>query len=163
MLSVLEERFAEAHGLAIAADLVTAKVLARIDDDELRLHLHGLAHDAAETRARCIELEERYDDETAVELLQHVNVTKDRAADLSGAWFRAGTGPLAAWSFLAMGEAAEVAAWSTVTRLALSAADPVLCDLGSWALEVQERHLGAALAGAVRLAAQLDPRAPRWG
>jgi hypothetical protein len=163
VLTVLEERLAEAHGLAIAADMITAKVAERIADPGLRHDLRSLAADANETRARCVVLERRYDDETAAELLHRINVTKDRANDLAGAWFKAGTAPLTAWTFLAMGEAAEVTAWSTVATLAVAAEDPALCELGAWALEVQERHLGVALTGAVRLAQELDPHGARWG
>jgi hypothetical protein len=163
MLTVLEEKLAEAHALAIAADAVTAKVLERIADVELRHDLHALQRDAAETRARCLALEERYDEETRRELLHHVGSTRDKATDLAGAWFKAGTGPIASWTFLAMGEAAEVAAWSAVTALAVRARDGAVCDLAGWALGLQQRHLRVALEGAVRLAERTDPDAPRWG
>ncbi len=163
VLTALEEQLAEAHGLAIAAEVVTSQVAERIADPDLRHDLRALAADANETRARCVALERRYDDETAIELLHHVNVAKDRANDLAGKWFKAGTGPLRAWTFLAMGEAAEVTAWSAVATLALAAGDAAVCELGGWALEVQERHLGVALTGAVRLARELDPDGARWG
>jgi len=163
VLTELEERLADAHALAVAAGAVIAQVIERLDDVDLRRELRALAEDAVETRARCLALEARYDDDTATALLHHVESTRNRAADLAGAWFRAGTGPLAAWTFLAMGEAGEVAAWRAVTVLAARAGDVELQALGSWALGVQERHLELALAGSTRLAEASDPSAPRWG
>jgi hypothetical protein len=99
----------------------------------------------------------------AEELLAHANTTAERAADLAGAWFTAGTGPLAAWSFLAMSEAGEVAVWSALQSLAARGPYPALTDLAAWALPIQRRHLDVALAGAVQLAEGADPLAPRWG
>jgi hypothetical protein len=119
--------------------------------------------DADETRARCLETERALGEETALEILAHANVTSEKAADLAGAWFKAGTGPLAAWSFLAMGEAAEVAAWAALTSLVARDGSPGLVELASWALPVQERHLQIALEGAVVLAEAGDPAEPRWG
>jgi hypothetical protein len=83
--------------------------------------------------------------------------------DLAGAWFKAGTGPLTAWQFLAMGEAAEVAAWSALDRLAARDGDAPLQELAAWALPIQQRHLQVALDGAVALATTADPFAARWG
>ncbi len=163
MLTVLQEKLAEAHALAIASDAVAAKVLERVDDPGLRHDLQAMQRDAAETRARCIELEKRYDEETRRELLHHVSSTRDKATDLASAWFKAGTGPIASWAYLAMGEAGEVAAWSAVTALAVRARDGALCELAGWALELQQTHLRIALEGAVRLAERADPDAPRWG
>ena len=80
-----------------------------------------------------------------------------------GAWFKAGTGPLAAWSFLAMGEAAEVATWSALLQLARRADPEGIGALAEWGLPIQERHLKTALDGAVRLADLADPHAARWG
>jgi fructose-bisphosphate aldolase class 1 len=159
MLTLLDAKLAEAHALAIAADVVTAKVLERTTDSELRYALRELARDAGETRARCVELEQRYDDETATELLHEVNHTKDKANELAASWFKAGTDTLEAWTFLAMGEAAEVATWSALTALAVQADDEEVCALGAWALDLQERHLRVALACSVRLAEAANPAA----
>jgi len=163
MLSVLQEKLAEAHGLALAASTLTMKVADRVEDGGLRLQLHDLRRDAEETRARCLEAERKFGPELAEELLAHANKTNERAADLAGAWFKAGTGPLAAWSFLAMGEAGEVAVWSALDVLAARAADRAVAELTAWALPIQRRHLEVALEGAVRLADSADPAAPRWG
>jgi hypothetical protein len=164
MLTVLQEKIAEAHGLAIAAAVVTEKVEAIVPDAGLRHDVRQLRADAEETRRRCLDLEERYGAEAAAEMLEHANTTREKAADLAGAWFGAGTGPLAAWSFLAMGEAAEVTTWSALGTLAAKSHGGRDAQvLASWALAVQARHLETALRGAIRLAELADADAPRWG
>jgi len=158
ILTVLQEKLAEAHGLAIAAAVVVNKVEERTLDLELRRRLWTMQEDAAEVRARCLELERRLG--LADELLAHANTTREHAADLAAAWFKAGTSPLRAWSFLAMGEAGEVATWSAVA--ALANADGI-AELAAWALPLQRRPLELALDGAALLAREADPDGPRYG
>jgi hypothetical protein len=161
MLTVLQEALAEAHGLAIAASATVDRVERRTLDRDLRRRLDELRLDAAEARARCLDAERSFGDELAAEVVARANTVSDRAAELAGAWFRAGTGPLAAWTFLAMGEAGEVAAWSSLRLLAER--EGRLVELAEWGLEVQRRHLELALDGVELIAAQLEPVAPRWG
>jgi hypothetical protein len=156
MLTVLQEKLAEAHGLAIAAAVVVDKVEERTLDSELRRRLWTLQEDAAEMRARCLALERELGDE----LLAHAHVTRDRSADLAAAWFKAGTSPLRAWTFLAMGEAGEVATWMAIE--ALADVDRI-AELAAWALPMQQRHLELALDGTAQLAKQADPSGPRFG
>ncbi|HZT92184.1 MAG TPA: hypothetical protein VFA05_09105 [Gaiellaceae bacterium] len=163
MLTVLQEKLAEAHGLAIAATTLTKKVEAIVHEPSLAGELRGMRADAEEARARCLVVEEKLPPELAEELRAHANTTHEKASDLLGAWFKAGTGPLRAWNFLAMGEAGEVATWSQLATLAARAGDDDACELAAWGLLVQQRHLETALAGAVVLAAQFDPIGPRWG
>jgi hypothetical protein len=161
MLTVLHEKLAEAHGLAIAAAVVVDKVEERTLDLELRRRLWTMQEEAAEVRARCLEAERGLG--PADELLAHANVTRGHAADLAAAWFKAGTSPLRAWSFLAMGEAGEVATWAAVQALAARANLDGIAELSAWALPLQRRHLELALDGAAQLARLADPQAPRWG
>lgn len=161
MLTVLLEALADAHGLAIAASATVDRVEQRTLDHGLRRLLDELRLDSAEARARCLDAERSFGDELAAEVLAHANTVGDRAADLAGAWFKAGTGPTAAWTFLAMGEAGEVAAWSGLRLLAER--DGRLVELAEWGLEVQRRHLELALEGVELLAGHLEPAAPRWG
>jgi hypothetical protein len=158
MLTVLQEKLAEAHGLAIAAAVVVDKVDERTPDLELRRRLWTMQEDAAEVRARCLAVEEGLG--LQEELLAHANTTRQHAADLAAAWFKAGTSPLRAWPFLAMGEAGEVATWAAVEVLAN--ADGI-AELAAWALPLQRRHLELALDGAAQLARQADPDGQRWG
>jgi hypothetical protein len=163
MLTVLQERLAEAHALAIAATAVTAKVAERLGNPSLVRELEGMRRDAEETRSRCLAAERAFGEEVAGELLAHANTVAGKAADLAGAWFKAGTGPVAAWSFLAMSEAGEVATWATLGELAMRSSADGVTELAAWGLPVQERHLGIALDGAVLLGRLDDPEAPRWG
>jgi hypothetical protein len=164
ILTELQEKLAEAHGLAMAAAVVTEKVEAIVPDAELRHDLRRLRADAEETRRRCLAAEAAYGAERGTSMLEHANTTKEKAADLAGAWFKAGTGPLAAWSFLAMGEAAEVALWSAVATLAAKSGDGRdVQQLSAWAVDVQTRHLETALRGSIRIGELLDADAPRWG
>jgi hypothetical protein len=160
MLTVLQEALAEAHGLAIAASATVDRVELRTVDRTLLGRLDELRLDAAEARARCLDAGRSLGDEPAAEILAHANTVGDRAAELAGAWFKAGTGPTAAWTFLAMGEAGEVASWSALRLLAEREG---LVELAEWGLELQRRHLELALEGVELLAERLEPAAPRWG
>jgi|SRR5579862_987307 len=163
VLTVLQQKLAEAHGLAIAAADVTRLVEPRVDDVVLRGDVRAMRREAEETRARCLNAEREIGEPVAAEMLAHANTIAGRAADLAGAWFKAGTDPLSAWSFLAMGEAGEVTTWAAVAALAVQARAPGVAELADWALEVQQRHLEVALTGAVRLAQLEEPAAPRFG
>lgn len=163
MLTVLQEKLAEAHGLAIAAAVVTAKVAERVTDETLLEALSALQDDTDETRARCVLVERTLPAELHDEVRAHAISTHESASDLAGSWFTAGTDPLRAWSFLAMGEAAEVATWRAVAALAARADADDVAGLAAWALPIQQRHLAFALDGATVLAERLDPAGPRWG
>jgi hypothetical protein len=161
MLTVLQEQLAEAHGLAMAAAETVERVDSRVTDPELRRRLDQLRLDASEARGRCLEAERSYGEELATEMLAHANTVAERAADMAGVWFKAGTSPLAAWGFLAMGEAAEVSSWSALCSLAEREGE--LAGLAAWGVEVQRRHLELVLEGTPRVAELFSPAAPRWG
>ena len=57
MLTVLQEKLAEAHGLAMAAAVVAGKVEERTLDRELRRRLWTMQEDAGRVRVRCLEAE----------------------------------------------------------------------------------------------------------
>ena len=163
MLTVLQQKLAEVHGLAMSATVVTHKVEARLEDEGLIRELRAMREDAEETRARCLLVEKILPEEIFEEVRAHANSTHETGADLVGAWFKAGTDPLRAWTFLAMGEAAEVSMWSALAALAADAEEPNVAELVEWALPIQRRHLAVALDGSVALAAQADAIGPRWG
>jgi hypothetical protein len=163
MLTVLQQKLAEAHGLAISASVVTAKVAERVEDRDLLRALETMHAEAEETRARCLVVERQLPEELFEELRAHANSTHEHGSDLVGAWFKAGTDALRAWAFLAMGEAGELAVWSAVAALAARADADDVAELAAWAVPVQKRHLSAALEGAVVLSGHFDPIGPRWG
>jgi hypothetical protein len=163
VLTVLQEKLAEGHALAMAATTVTEKVEALVADEALIAQLVQMREEAEETRTRCLAVESTFGGEIAETMLAHAQTTKEKAADLAGAWFKAGTGPLAAWSFLAMGEAAEVAVWSALEILAAKADDQRILALAAWALPIQRAHLDTAFSGTARVAELRNPNGARWG
>lgn len=163
MLTALQEALAEGHGLAMAAGETVALVEAQLPPSPLSATLSAIAADAADLRRRCLDAEEAQGPDSAAELLAHANATRDRAAAAAAAWLRPGTSPVAAWAFLAMTEAGELATWTAIARMAGAAGDASSSALAAWAVPVQERHLAAVLDGARRLALLDDPRAPRRG
>jgi hypothetical protein len=163
MLSVLQEKLAEAHGLALAASWLTEELERRIDRPRLLADLDRLRQEAGETRSRCLAVEGSFGAEPAAEMLAHANTVDGHLSDVAASWLKAGTDPLSAWSFLVMGEAAEVAAWSVLDVLAERGRGTDVRALTEWGLPVQERHLRIALDGAVVLAERVEPHAARWG
>ncbi len=161
-LTVLEEALAQAHGLAIAAGDSAVLVQERMPAG-LRNDLHDLREDERESRARCHEATRRLAPDTGTQMLAHANTIAWRMSDFATTWFRAGTDPLAAWNFLAMTEAGEVAAWRAVAELAARAGPGDAAVLAAWALPVHEGHLALALHGTLQLAEGLDPLADRAG
>ena len=141
----LHQRFADAWGLALAAGPVLELVEERTPEPELRVALHELRTDALETQARCRRFAEA--EPEADELRAHAQSRKSRAGELALPWFKAGTTAVEAWTFLAMAEAGEVAAWSSVARIAADANRSDLHDLAQWAVGLQRQHLAAALEG----------------
>lgn len=156
-LNVLQEKLAVAWGLALAAVTLTEKVESRTPDPSLRLDLSRMREDARETQARCQGEVAALPVEVANELRATAQRTKDHAGELSVIWLKAGTDAVGAWTFLAMGEAGEVAAWLALTELAEQAASRPLLELGRWALVVQRAHLETALAGTLALTAEERP------
>lgn len=161
MLTVLQQQLGEVHGLAMAASETVDRVEPRVADRELRRRLDELRLDAAKVRARCLDAEGAYGEELGSEILAQANTVGEKAADLAGAWFKAGTGPLEAWCFLAMGEAGELSSWTALRSLAEREGE--LAELAAWGVGVQRRHLELVLEGAPLLAGLLQPAAPRWG
>lgn len=161
MLSVLQQQLGEVHGLAMAASETVDRVEARVVNRELRRRLDALRLDASEIRGRCLEAERAYGEELGREIVEHANTVAEQAADLAEAWFKAGTSPLSAWSFLAMGEAGELSSWTALSSLAEREGE--LVELAAWGVDVQRRHLDLVLAGTPLVAELFEPAAPRWG
>lgn len=150
MLSPLQRSLATAHGLAIAATVTVEHVQPRTPEGPLSGHLRQMHDDAVDTRRRCLRAEQAFGAEGKTEMLAHAHKTNERGADLIGAWFKAGTAPIEAWMFLAMAEAAEVAAWRSFAMLVAQTdgAGKDLRQLVESTLAVQQHHLELALDGA---------------
>jgi hypothetical protein len=158
-LSVLEEHFGDAWGFALAAVTVTDLVEARTVEPSLLVVLHRMNADGLELQGRCLDLAGRYPDDLADELRARAQHSRGKASDLAAPWFKAGTGAVEAWSFLAMAEAGELATWTAVERVAREHGHAPLRRLASWSARIQRQHLDAALQGvqSVAVARVLDP------
>ncbi|HSC50546.1 MAG TPA: hypothetical protein VLD16_09815 [Gaiellaceae bacterium] len=161
MLTVLQQQLGDVHGLGMAAAETVERVETRLLDSELRRRLDVLRRDAAQIRARCLDAERSYGPELASEILARANTVGEQASDLAAAWFKAGTGPIAAWSFLAMGEAGELSSWTALASLA--GREDELVELAAWGVDVQRKHLELVLDGSARVAELFEPAGPRWG
>ena len=144
-------------GLALAAVTLTEKVEERTPERSLRLELSRMRDDALETQARSHGEAATLPVDVADELRATAQRTKNPAGELSIIWLKSGADAVAAWTFLAMGEAGEFAAWLAVTEVTEPAADAALLDLARWALETRRRHLETAFAGTVALAGAEQP------
>ena len=153
---MLEAKLAEAHGLAIAAATVAPRVSEIVEQHELAALCDELRAETDQVRARCAHLEQ----EMGKELLAHANSTAARSLGLLEAWFTAGTDPLAAWTFLAMTEAAEVSTWAAIATLSRGGE---VAELASWALELQRRHLRVVLDSVGKLASEVLARSTEMG
>ena len=76
MLSVLQEKLGEVHGLAMAAATVTEHVQERTDDAELFVELRRMRDDAEEARARCLSAERGFEPVRAEEIIAHAITRK---------------------------------------------------------------------------------------
>jgi hypothetical protein len=151
-LTLLHEKLSEAWALALAGVTVTERLRQRLADPGLASELARMQREARETHARCHGVASALGVELEDELRAKAQRTRDKAADMLLTWLKPGTDDLAAWTFLVMAEAAEVAAWRVVVRLAEDAEDERFLGLATWALPIQERHLETALEGCTRLA-----------
>ncbi len=161
MLTILQEKLAEAHGLGIVATEVASRIANLTGELAGGRELETMREESEETRARCLRAEEHLPPELADEMRAHTATAHEKGVDLIGAWFKAGTDRLRAWTFLAMVEAAEVAAWIVVEALAARTDDSEISDLARWALPVQRRHLATAFESLAALTSGLDPVDPR--
>ena len=164
MLTVLQQKLAEAHGLAIAAAAVTRTVEARIEDADLRRELRSMRDDAEETRQRCLRVERAAAGGASRRAARARDLERTRRPPISSG---RGSRPVrtrsARGASSTMGEAGEVAAWTAVAALAMRGDDGDVAELAAWALPVQKRHLETALDAIAPLSTTFDPVGPRWG
>jgi hypothetical protein len=165
VLDNLQESLAEAHGLAIAASTVMTRVEQLTPGGSLRSRLREMRNDAEETRARCQQIERAYGAELADASRAHAISIDEKVADLVNAWFKADTGPLMAWTFLAMTVAGEVATWRAISELAAQTSPDgeSIRGFAAWAQPVHESHLELALEGSSLLGRMLAPHATHGG
>ena len=111
-LNTLEEKLGEVAGLAAAAQDVTKKVEALLDDDsELLAELRKQREEAEETERRCVEVAgEREGKKTAI--LDKAAETKKEAKAFMDIYLDEESDQLDGYEFLTMTEAGEVGHWA---------------------------------------------------
>ena len=158
-LNALQEKLGDALGLAMAAHAATRQVERIVEgDDALVETLVAMRDDAAHTIDRCARVAAGFGDETRWEIQAHAVYVQRKAGEMTNAWIKLGTDAVEAFSFLAMGEAGEVAVWIALGTLN-GTFDTEVAELVEWALPIQERHLQAALEGVVHASQRRAPTA----
>ncbi len=156
-LNTLEEKLGEVTGLAAAAQDVTKKVEALLDDDsELLAALRKQREEAEETERRCTEAAgEREGKKTAI--LDKAAETKKEAKAFMDIYLDKESDELDGYEFLTMTEAGEVGHWKILGKVNEKAGEESIGSLVEWALPIQERHESEVREAAVSLAADEDP------
>ena len=156
-LTTLDEKLGEVTGLAAAAQDVTKKVEALLDDDsDLLATLRKQREEAEETERRCTEVaDEREGKKTAI--LDKAAETKKEAKEFMDIYLDEESDELDGFEFLIMAEAGEVGHWAILGKLNESAGEDRVQELVDWALPIQERHLSRVRDGSLELAADEDP------
>jgi hypothetical protein len=156
-LNTLEEKLAEVTGLAAAAQDVTKKVEALLDDDsELLAALRKQREEAKETERRCTEAAgEREGKKTAI--LDKAAETKKEAKAFMDIYLDEESDELDGYEFLTMTEAGEVGHWRILGKVNEKAGEESIGSLVEWALPIQERHEREVREAALSLAADEDP------
>jgi hypothetical protein len=158
-LTRLEDKLGEVMGLAMAAKGATAKVAKMVDDEDIVSTLERMREEAAETERRCEQLAgTREGRKTAIR--EKARETRGEAVEMMSTYLGGDAEGLDGLEFLVMAEAGEVGHWEVLGALGDRAGDAPVCELVSWALPIQERHLAAVREGATTLASREDPNEP---
>jgi chromosome segregation ATPase len=156
-LNTLEEKLGEVTGLAAAAQDVTKKIEALLDEDsELHAALGRQREEAEETERRCTEVAaDREGKKTAI--LEKAAETKKEAEAFMDIYLDEESDELDGYEFLTMTEAGEVGHWKILGKVNEKAGEERIGALVEWALPIQERHESEVRGTALRLAADEDP------
>ena len=162
MLTVLQQKLAEAHGLAIAAAAVTRTVEARIEDADLRRELRSMRDNAEETRARCLRVERQLPEELFDELRAHATSTQ-RRPPISWGVVQGRYRPAPRVELPRDGRGGRGRRVDGGRRPGHARRRRRRGRAAAWALPVQKRHLETALDAIAPLSTTFDPVGPRWG
>jgi hypothetical protein len=157
-LTVLDEKLAEVLGLAQAAQQATKRVAA-IAKQEREEALVGLlkrmSDEAGQVEERCQAVaDKRMGLRTAIadqardtksDLVEFMKTYLEEAEALDGL------------EFLSMAEAGELAHWRILERLNVTARQPEIAKLVSFALPLQEQHVSKVADASIKLADSEDP------
>jgi hypothetical protein len=159
-LTNLESKLGEVTGLAMAAQVATARVIKLASDEGSPLvpDLEKMRDQAAETERRCTDLAGTFDGKKTA-ILEEARATKSKGADMLKIYLDEDSDALDGFEFLTMCEAGEVGHWSVLKQMNENAGYPEITELVEWALPIQQGHLEGAFAGSKLLAANEDPQA----
>jgi hypothetical protein len=155
-LTMLEEKLAEALGLAQAAQGATEKVEGMVEDEEAAAALKQMRDEAGETERRCTDVADSRDGKKTA-ILEKAQETKDEATDMMSTYLGGDSDGLDGFEFLTMAEAGEVGHWAVLGKLNESAGESEIAELVEWALPIQERHFADVKDGSLKLAGEKDP------
>ncbi|HEX2095746.1 MAG TPA: hypothetical protein VHF50_00045 [Solirubrobacterales bacterium] len=155
-LTVLEEKLSEVLGLAQAAQDVTQKVEALVDDDQIASALQQMREEAVETERRATEVAERRNGKKTA-ILDKAAETKSEAKEMMSTYLGDDADGLDGFEFLTMAEAGELGHVAVLGKLAESAGESEVQELVGWALPIQERHFSQTKDCTLELAAAEDP------
>jgi hypothetical protein len=157
-LTVLESKFGEVLGLAMASQRATKAVDAMLEEDQgaLRSKLEQMGDEARLTQERCTELAGEFTGKKTA-ILAKAREVRDEATEMMETYLAGEAEALDGFEFLTMAEAAEVGHWAIVDKLNERARNPALAELVEWALPIQRRHFDDVLDACLQLAAEEDP------
>ena len=152
-LTPLEEKLAEVLGLAQAAQGAAKKVAAMDGADEHKGQLERLQEQAAETERRTDAIVDTLEGrKTAIRDM--ARETKGEATEMMKTYLAEEEEALDGFEFLAMAEAAELAHWEIVQKIASTVGDAEVTKLADWAVYVERGHVQIVREASLALAAE---------
>ncbi len=152
-LTPLDEKLAEVLGLAQAAQAAAKKVATMEGADEHKAQLERLEEQAAETERRTDELVDTLDGrKTAIR--EMARETKSEATEMMKTYLADEEEALDGFEFLAMAEAAELAHWEIVQKIASTVGASEATALADWAVHVERGHIAIVREASLALAAE---------
>ncbi len=152
-LTPLDEKLAEVLGLAQAAQAATKKVGTMEGADDHQARLDRLHEQAAETERRTDELVDTLEGrKTAIR--EMARETKGEATEMMKTYLADEEEALDGFEFLAMAEAAELAHWEIVQKIASTIGAAEVTTLADWAVYVERGHIAIVREASLELAAE---------
>jgi hypothetical protein len=158
-LTVLDEKLAEVLGLAQAAQTVTEKVIALVEDDSVKSTLEQMQQEAAETEQRATQVADGLEGKKTA-LLEKARETKSEATEMMSTYLGDDADGLDGLEFMVMAEAGELGHVEIAKTLSERSQDEAVTEvreLLEWAQPIQERHFTQTREAALTLAQQEDP------
>ena len=139
-LTPLDEKLAEVHGLAQAAQQATTHVAGMEGAEDFKADLSKMREDAAETERRTdAHVDTLEGRKTAIR--EKARETKSEAVDMMKTYLEGEEEALDGFEFLSMAEAGELCHWEIVQTIAATTKEAKAQALADWAVGVQQTHV----------------------